>query len=175
MGIFRPKIYLPQGLSEQEQEYIILHEKCHIRRCDHIVKLVAFIAWSTHWFNRINTREIVPYSSKRHSPAIHIYWLISTNSFCWETSGVSSISFSEKSLIPNYSPALNEFFLEQNTAAPKETLMLSEPSDIIADQLIPKILRKTDCSIPHHLLIESIILLISSISMSVSFFPVPNG
>jgi len=39
MGIFRPKIYLPQGLSEQEQEYIILHEKCHIRRCDHIVKL----------------------------------------------------------------------------------------------------------------------------------------
>lgn len=51
MGIFRPKIYLPQGLSEQEQEYIILHEKCHIRRCDHIVKFAAFIAWSIHWFN----------------------------------------------------------------------------------------------------------------------------
>ena len=51
MGIFRPKIYLPQGLSEQEQEYIILHEKCHIRRCDHIVKLAAFLALSIHWFN----------------------------------------------------------------------------------------------------------------------------
>ena len=41
---------------------------------------------------------------------------------------------SEKSLIPNYSPALDEFFLEQNTASPKETLMLSEPSDIIGEE-----------------------------------------
>ena len=51
MGIFQPKIYLPEGLGEREQEYIILHEKFHIRRLDHIVKPVAFIALSIHWFN----------------------------------------------------------------------------------------------------------------------------
>ena len=33
-GIFRTKIYLPSGLSEQEQPYILLHEQAHIRRFD---------------------------------------------------------------------------------------------------------------------------------------------
>lgn len=51
MGIFNPRIYLPEGLGEKEQEYIILHEKFHIRRLDHIVKPVAFAALSIHWFN----------------------------------------------------------------------------------------------------------------------------
>lgn len=51
MGIFNPKIYLPAGLGEKEQEYIILHEKLHIRRLDHIVKPVAFAALCIHWFN----------------------------------------------------------------------------------------------------------------------------
>ena len=51
MGIFHPKIYLPGCLSEKEQEYIILHEKFHIRRFDHIVKPVAFATLCLHWFN----------------------------------------------------------------------------------------------------------------------------
>lgn len=51
MGIVNPKIYLPGGLGEKEQEFIILHEKFHIKRFDHIVKLVAFIALCIHWFN----------------------------------------------------------------------------------------------------------------------------
>ena len=51
MGILRPRIYLPEGLSEKEQEYIILHEKFHIRRFDHVVKPVAFAALCIHWFN----------------------------------------------------------------------------------------------------------------------------
>jgi len=51
MGIIRPKIYLPSALSEQEQEYIILHEQHHIRRGDHIIKALAFIALCIHWFN----------------------------------------------------------------------------------------------------------------------------
>lgn len=51
MGLFRPKIYLPSSLAEEEQEYIILHEKHHIRRLDHIVKTLAFIALCVHWFN----------------------------------------------------------------------------------------------------------------------------
>lgn len=51
MGIFNPKIYLPEGLGEKEQEYIIFHEKFHIRRFDHIVKPIAFAALCVHWFN----------------------------------------------------------------------------------------------------------------------------
>ncbi len=51
MGLVRPKIYLPSGLKEQERGYIILHEQYHIRRGDHVVKVLAFAALCIHWFN----------------------------------------------------------------------------------------------------------------------------
>lgn len=51
IGLFRPRIYLPWTLSEREQGYIILHEQTHIRRFDHIIKIVAFAALCIHWFN----------------------------------------------------------------------------------------------------------------------------
>lgn len=51
IGVFRPRIYLPSTLPEQEQSYIILHEQTHIRRLDHIVKMIAFLALAVHWFN----------------------------------------------------------------------------------------------------------------------------
>lgn len=50
-GIIHPKIYLPEGLTEQQQNYIITHEKVHIRRGDHIVKLFVFVITCIHWFN----------------------------------------------------------------------------------------------------------------------------
>ena len=51
MGLFKPKIYLPSTLSNDEQEYIIMHELCHIKRLDHITRIMAFIALTIHWFN----------------------------------------------------------------------------------------------------------------------------
>ena len=51
IGFGMPNIYLPNGLSEKEQEYIILHEQHHIKRLDHIVKGLAFVALTIHWFN----------------------------------------------------------------------------------------------------------------------------
>ena len=51
MGLMHPKIYLPSAMSEAEQSYIIQHEKHHIRRCDHVIKLLAFAAVCIHWFN----------------------------------------------------------------------------------------------------------------------------
>jgi len=51
MGLFRPKIYLPSSLSEKERDYIILHEQHHIRRGDHIIKLLSFTALCLHCFN----------------------------------------------------------------------------------------------------------------------------
>lgn len=51
MGLIRPKIYLPSSLGEREQTYILMHEQHHIRRCDHIIKALAFAALCIHWFN----------------------------------------------------------------------------------------------------------------------------
>ncbi|MDO5155955.1 MAG: M56 family metallopeptidase [Eubacteriales bacterium] len=50
-GFVHPKIYLPSNLQEREMEYIIIHEQTHIRRMDHIVKMLAFVALIVHWFN----------------------------------------------------------------------------------------------------------------------------
>lgn len=51
LGLFRPKIYLPQGLQEAEKEYILLHEQLHIRRLDHVTRLLSFFVLCIHWFN----------------------------------------------------------------------------------------------------------------------------
>ena len=51
LGVIRPKIYLPSSLLESEQNYIIGHELCHIKRLDHITRILGFIALSVHWFN----------------------------------------------------------------------------------------------------------------------------
>lgn len=51
MGLIHPKIYLPSSLGAREQSYVVLHEQHHIRRLDHIMKVLAFIALSIHWFN----------------------------------------------------------------------------------------------------------------------------
>ncbi len=51
MGIFCPKIYLPSNLNKTEQSYILLHEQTHIKRNDHIVKLLSFLILCIHWFN----------------------------------------------------------------------------------------------------------------------------
>lgn len=51
LGICKPKIYLPFALGEAERGYIIAHEQQHIRRLDHIVKLIAYVALALHWFN----------------------------------------------------------------------------------------------------------------------------
>ena len=51
MGVFCPKIYLPSILNNAEQNYILLHEQTHIKRLDHIVKLISFLVLCAHWFN----------------------------------------------------------------------------------------------------------------------------
>lgn len=51
LGLFHPKIYLPYFLGQEERTYIILHEQYHIRRGDHVLKILAFAALCIHWFN----------------------------------------------------------------------------------------------------------------------------
>jgi len=50
-GLINPRIYLPAGLDATERRYILLHEQIHIRRKDYIIKILAFLILSIHWFN----------------------------------------------------------------------------------------------------------------------------
>lgn len=50
-GILSPRIYLPIALGDEEKQYILLHEQIHIRRGDHILRIIGFFALCLHWFN----------------------------------------------------------------------------------------------------------------------------
>lgn len=50
LGIIKPKIYIPYGIDEHF-EYVIAHEKYHLKRRDHIIKFFAFLILGVHWFN----------------------------------------------------------------------------------------------------------------------------
>ncbi len=51
LGLFKPKIYVPSGLTEEQIGYIALHEKAHLKRKDHFWKPLGFILLSVYWFN----------------------------------------------------------------------------------------------------------------------------
>lgn len=51
LGILNPKIYLPIGLKTEEKTYILLHERIHIQRKDPMVKIMAYLILTIHWFN----------------------------------------------------------------------------------------------------------------------------
>lgn len=51
LGIIKPKIYIPSNTDKQYIDYIIAHEKYHLKRKDHILKAFAFLLLAIHWFN----------------------------------------------------------------------------------------------------------------------------
>lgn len=51
IGIFRPIIILPFSIRPDAAEEILLHERLHIKRGDHITKLAASVIVALHWFN----------------------------------------------------------------------------------------------------------------------------
>lgn len=50
-GFLKPKIYVPFAISSQEAEYVIAHEQAHIRRGDHLWKLLGFLLLAVYWFH----------------------------------------------------------------------------------------------------------------------------
>lgn len=53
LGLIRPRIYLPSGISEEVRNNVIAHEKAHIKRLDYIWKPLGFILLSVYWFNPV--------------------------------------------------------------------------------------------------------------------------
>lgn len=51
MGLLRGRIYIPYHMAEREREYILLHERCHIRHYDLWVRLLACILQAVYWYN----------------------------------------------------------------------------------------------------------------------------
>lgn len=51
LGIIRPRIYLPSGVSETNREYVLAHERSHLRCKDHWWKSAAFLLLSVYWFD----------------------------------------------------------------------------------------------------------------------------
>ena len=51
-GFIRPRIYVPVHVAEADLSYILEHERSCIRRRDYyLIKPLAFLALSLHWFN----------------------------------------------------------------------------------------------------------------------------
>lgn len=53
LGIFKPRIYLPSGISKEDTNYVISHEFAHINRLDHVWKPFGFLLLSVYWYNLI--------------------------------------------------------------------------------------------------------------------------
>ncbi|MBP5555542.1 MAG: hypothetical protein J6X94_11820, partial [Lachnospiraceae bacterium] len=51
LGVFRPVIYIPSGISREITDYVIAHENAHLKRGDHFWKPLGFIILSVYWFN----------------------------------------------------------------------------------------------------------------------------
>ena len=53
-GIIKPKIVLPASFADTDREYVLQHERTHIRRCDNLWRLIGFLLTAIHWFNPLS-------------------------------------------------------------------------------------------------------------------------
>ncbi len=51
LGVIKPKIYIPSGVNEGDLEFIVEHEKSHLKRKDYLIKPFSFLLLSVYWFN----------------------------------------------------------------------------------------------------------------------------
>lgn len=51
LGIIKPRIFLPSQLKQEQMEYVLSHEKTHIRRRDYWWKPLGFFVLAVYWIN----------------------------------------------------------------------------------------------------------------------------
>lgn len=54
LGIVSPKIYVSSSTGENQIDYILAHEQAHIKRKDHIWKLLGYLLLAVYWFNPLS-------------------------------------------------------------------------------------------------------------------------
>ncbi|WP_186566271.1 M56 family metallopeptidase [Lawsonibacter celer] len=52
-GLFRPRIYLPAGVGPDALDWVLRHERAHLRLGHHWLKPLFFLALGLHWFNPV--------------------------------------------------------------------------------------------------------------------------
>lgn len=51
LGFFQPRVYIPFRLPQEARAYVLAHERYHIRRLDHWVKLLGYLILAVYWWN----------------------------------------------------------------------------------------------------------------------------
>ncbi len=51
LGVLKPQIYLPSSINPVQSDYVIKHERMHLKYYDYIWKPLGFIILAVHWFN----------------------------------------------------------------------------------------------------------------------------
>lgn len=51
LGFIKPRIYIPMGMNKQSRKHILEHERTHLDKGDHWIKMIGFLAMALHWFN----------------------------------------------------------------------------------------------------------------------------
>ena len=51
LGLFAPRIYLPYGWDDEQNVYILAHERAHIVRGDNWWKLLGWLLLAVYWFH----------------------------------------------------------------------------------------------------------------------------
>ena len=54
LGLVHPTIYLPFGLNPMTENIAVSHERHHLHRKDHLVKLFSYLLLCLHWFNPLS-------------------------------------------------------------------------------------------------------------------------
>ena len=53
LGFIKPRIYIPMGMDKQARKHILEHERTHLDKGDHWIKMIGFLALALHWFNPV--------------------------------------------------------------------------------------------------------------------------
>ena len=51
LGVLKPVIYVPSGYEGETLDYVLLHEKAHLRRHDNLWKPLGYVLLAIYWFN----------------------------------------------------------------------------------------------------------------------------
>lgn len=51
LGVIKPQIYLPSGLSQKDEECVLEHERTHLKRGDHVWKPIGYFILALYWFH----------------------------------------------------------------------------------------------------------------------------
>ncbi|MGN1419988.1 MAG: M56 family metallopeptidase [Eubacterium sp.] len=102
IGIIKPKIYIPYNVDEEYLEYVIAHEKYHIKRGDNVVKMIAFAMLCVHWFNPLCWLAF--YLVNRDMEMSCDEWVLAHNEGIKKTYSNALLSFAANKKFPSPSP-----------------------------------------------------------------------